>query len=196
MFDEFRTFILRGNVIDLAVAFIMGAAFNSIVDSMVNDIIMPPIGLLLGGMDFGNLFLALDGKEYASLATAQAAGAATINYGLFINALLSFLIVSVVMFLLCAHLITPAPRMHWLLHQRMRHPLPKPCSPKSEIFLRHRLAQPTTLPASAPAPCQHRCRFRVAAHLRPTPAAVCRDVDRFGAGDTAPPAQCRSRVQA
>ncbi len=98
MFDEFRTFILRGNVVDLAVAFIMGAAFNSIVDSMVNDIIMPPIGLLLGGMDFSNLFFALDGKEYASLATAQAAGAATINYGLFINAVLSFLIVSVVMF--------------------------------------------------------------------------------------------------
>ncbi len=98
MYNEFRTFILRGNVIDLAVAFIMGAAFNGIVTSLVNDIIMPPIGLILGGVDFSNLFLALDGQSYPSLAAAQAAGAATINYGLFINAVLSFLILSVVMF--------------------------------------------------------------------------------------------------
>ncbi len=98
MFNEFRKFILRGNVVDLAVAFIMGAAFNGIVDSLVNDIIMPPIGLLLKGVDFTNLFLPLDGQTYDSLAAAQLAGAATINYGLFINALINFLIIGGVMF--------------------------------------------------------------------------------------------------
>jgi len=98
--NEFKTFVLRGNVVDLAVGIIVGAAFNSIVQSLVNDIIMPPIGKLLGGADFSDLFINLSSQHFASLAEAEAAGAATINYGLFINNLLSFLITAVAVFLL------------------------------------------------------------------------------------------------
>lgn len=100
MIKEFQKFILRGNVLDLAVGIIIGAAFTSIVNSLVADIIMPPIGYLLNGVDFSDLFIALDGGTYASLADAQAQGAATINYGLFINAVIQFLIVAVAVFLL------------------------------------------------------------------------------------------------
>ena len=100
MLKEFRDFIAKGNVIDLAVAVIIGAAFGAIVTSLVNDIIMPPIGLLLGGVDFANLFIDLSGEGYATLAAAQEAGAATINYGLFINAIINFLIVAFVIFLI------------------------------------------------------------------------------------------------
>ena len=100
MLREFKEFAMRGNVLDLAVAFIMGAAFGKIVTSLVNDIVMPPIGLLLGGVDFANLFINLSGTPYATLAEAQEAGAATINYGLFINAVLDFVIVAFVMFLI------------------------------------------------------------------------------------------------
>jgi large conductance mechanosensitive channel len=98
MFKEFRDFIARGNVMDLAVAVIMGGAFGAIVTSFVSDVVMPPIGLLLGGVDFSNLFLDLSGGGYASLADAQAAGAATINYGLFLNKVLGFLIVAAAVF--------------------------------------------------------------------------------------------------
>jgi large conductance mechanosensitive channel len=100
MIAEFRKFIMRGNVLDLAVGIIIGAAFTSIVNSLVNDIIMPPIGYVLGGVDFSNIFINLSGGEYASLAEAQAAGAATINIGLFINAVINFLIVAFVVFLI------------------------------------------------------------------------------------------------
>ncbi len=100
MFNEFKAFAMRGNVVDLAVGFILGGAFSAIVSSLVNDILMPPIGMALGGVDFANLFLALDGGEYASLAAAREAGAATINYGLFINALISFIIVAFALFML------------------------------------------------------------------------------------------------
>lgn len=100
MIKEFRQFIMRGNVIDLAVGVIIGAAFGAIVSSLVNDIILPPIGYILGGVDFSNLFISLNGQAYASLAAAQEAGAATINYGLFINALIKFLIVALAVFLL------------------------------------------------------------------------------------------------
>ena len=100
MLKEFRTFIMRGNVLDLAVAVIIGAAFSRIVTSLVNDIIMPPIGLLLGGVDFSNLFINLSGTPYPSLAAAQEAGAATLNYGLFINAVIEFLIVAFVIFMI------------------------------------------------------------------------------------------------
>ncbi len=100
MIKEFQKFILRGNVLDLAVGIIIGAAFTTIVNSLVNDIIMPPIGYALGGVDFSNLFLSLNGQTYASLADAQAAGAATINYGIFINALINFLIVALAVFFL------------------------------------------------------------------------------------------------
>ena len=100
MLKEFKEFIARGNVIDLAVGIIIGAAFGKIVTSLVNDIIMPPIGLLLGGVDFSDLFINLSDKPFAKLADAKAAGAATINYGAFINTLIEFLIVSFVIFLL------------------------------------------------------------------------------------------------
>jgi len=104
MLKEFKEFILRGNVMDMAVGIIIGAAFGTIVASLVNDVIMPPIGLLLGGVDFANLFILLKAGSlagpYASLAEAQAAGAVTINYGVFINAVISFLIVAFVVFLL------------------------------------------------------------------------------------------------
>jgi len=99
MFKEFKAFIMRGNVLDLAVAVIIGGAFGKIVTSLVNDLIMPPIGLLLGNVDFSNLFVSLSGVDYASLADAQKAGAATLNYGLFINAVVSFLIVAFAIFL-------------------------------------------------------------------------------------------------
>jgi large conductance mechanosensitive channel len=100
MLKDFKQFIARGNVFDLAVGIVIGAAFTSVVNSLVNDVLMPPIGMATGGVDFTNLFVALDGEEYASLADAQAAGAATINYGLFINNLISFLIVAFAVFLL------------------------------------------------------------------------------------------------
>lgn len=98
MLKDFRVFIMRGNVLDLAVAFIIGGAFGKIVTSLVNDIIMPPIGLILGRVDFSNLFINLSRKHYNSLAQAKAAGAPTINYGTFLNTVVNFLIVSFALF--------------------------------------------------------------------------------------------------
>ena len=104
MLKEFKAFALRGNVVDMAVGIIMGGAFGAIIKSLVDGMIMPPIGLLLGGVDFANLFAILKqgspGGPYASLADAQTAGAVTISYGLFINAVVSFVIIAVVLFLL------------------------------------------------------------------------------------------------
>lgn len=100
MFKEFKEFAMKGSLLDLAIGFIMGGAFGKIVSSLVNDIIMPPIGLLLGKVDFASLYINLSGKPFASLAEAKAAGAATINYGLFLNVFIDFLIVALVMFLL------------------------------------------------------------------------------------------------
>jgi large conductance mechanosensitive channel len=104
MFKEFKEFAMRGNVVDMAVGIIIGGAFGTIVKSLVSDVIMPPIGLLLGGVDFSNLFLvAKQGSPtgpYAALADAQAAGAVSINYGLFINSVVSFLIVAFAVFFL------------------------------------------------------------------------------------------------
>lgn len=99
MLKEFKEFALRGNVLDLAIGVIIGGAFGKIVTSLVNDIIMPPIGLLLGNVNFTDLYWNLSGGNYASLEEADAAGAATINYGLFINTVLDFLIVAFVIFL-------------------------------------------------------------------------------------------------
>jgi large conductance mechanosensitive channel len=104
MLKEFREFAVRGNVVDMAVGLVIGAAFGAIVTSLVNDVIMPPIGLLLGGVDFSNLFLILkDGAKaagpYASLADAKTAGAVTLNIGVFINAVISFLIVAIAVFM-------------------------------------------------------------------------------------------------
>jgi large conductance mechanosensitive channel len=100
MIKEFKAFVMRGNVIDLAVAFIMGGAFAAIISSLVKDIIMPLVGVALGGVDFSNLFITLKGGPFASLADAQKAGAATINYGVFINTIITFLIVAFAMFML------------------------------------------------------------------------------------------------
>jgi len=99
MFKEFRQFALRGNVVDLAVGVIVGAAFTSIVNSLVKDIITPPLGLITGGLDFTNWFVVLKGEHTATLAEAAKAGAVTLNLGVFLNALISFLIVAFVLFL-------------------------------------------------------------------------------------------------
>lgn len=114
--EEFRKFIARGNVIDLAVGIVIGAAFATVVTSFVDDILMPPIGLLLGGVDFSNLFITLSEGEYASLAAAKEAGAATINYGLFVNNIISFLIVSFAVFMVVR------------AYNRMRKPEPEAAS--------------------------------------------------------------------
>jgi large conductance mechanosensitive channel len=100
MLKEFKEFAMRGNVLDMAIGIIIGGAFGGIVTSLVNDIIMPPIGLLLGKINFASLFIDLSGKGYATLADAKAAGAATLNYGAFINTLIDFVIVAFVVFLL------------------------------------------------------------------------------------------------
>jgi large conductance mechanosensitive channel len=100
MWKEFKEFAIRGNVIDLAIGIIIGAAFTRIVTSLVNDIIMPPLGILLGKVDFSSLYINLSGQAYDNLAAAKAAGAATINYGLFINTIIGFVIVAFVIFLL------------------------------------------------------------------------------------------------
>jgi large conductance mechanosensitive channel len=100
MWKEFRDFAMRGNVIDLAIGVIIGAAFGKIVTSLVNDLLMPPLGLLLGQVDFSSLFINLSSKHYASLADAKAAGAATLNYGVFINNIIDFLLVAFAVFLL------------------------------------------------------------------------------------------------
>jgi large conductance mechanosensitive channel len=120
MLKEFKEFALRGNVLDLAVGVIIGAAFGKIVSSFVNDIIMPPIGLLLGGLDFTNLFLSLNGTSYPSLAAAQEAGAPTLNYGLFINNIVDFLIVALVIFLV----------VRWV--NRMTKPKAAPAAPSTK----------------------------------------------------------------
>jgi large conductance mechanosensitive channel len=100
MLKEFRDFVARGNVVDLAVAVVIGAAFGRIVASFVEDILMPPIGLALGNVDFSDLFISLSGAEYPSLAAAKAAGAATLNYGLFFNHIINFLIIAFAIYLL------------------------------------------------------------------------------------------------
>ena len=112
MWKEFRQFAARGNVIDLAVGVIIGAAFGKIVTSLVTDVVMPPIGLLIGRVDFKNLYLSLGGVRYPSLAEAQKAGVATINYGVFLNAVVEFAIVAFVVFLMVRQinkLMPPAP---------------------------------------------------------------------------------------
>lgn len=100
MLKEFQEFIMRGNVVDLAVAVIIGGAFGKIITSFVEDVLMPPIGLALGNVDFSNLFLNLSGKDYTSVAAAKAAGAATLNYGIFFNHIINFLIIAFAIFIL------------------------------------------------------------------------------------------------
>jgi large conductance mechanosensitive channel len=120
MLKEFREFIARGNVIDLAVAVIMGAAFGPIVTSLVNDIIMPPIGLIFGGGAFRDLFIALNGQTYATLAAARQASAPVIAYGTFINTVINFLIVSFAIFLLVKQV------------NRFNKPAPAPAAPTTK----------------------------------------------------------------
>src|SRR6185295_17485380 len=100
MFKDFKTFIMRGNVLDLAVAVIIGGAFGAIISSLVNDILMPPIGLLLGNVDFKELFVSLNGQSYPTLAAAKAAAAPVIAYGQFLNTVINFLIIAFVIFII------------------------------------------------------------------------------------------------
>ena len=116
MIKEFREFIQRGNVVDLAVAVVIGVAFGKIVTSFVEDILMPPIGLALGNVDFSNLFINLSGKDYPSVAAAKAAGAATLNYGIFINNILNFIIIAFAVFLIVRQI------------NRMQTPVPAPAA--------------------------------------------------------------------
>jgi len=114
MLKEFREFVMRGNVVDLAIAVIIGAAFGKIITSFVEDVLMPPIGLALGKVDFSNLFINLSGKDYPSVAVAKAAGAATLNYGIFLNHIINFLIIAFAIFLLIKQI------------NRMQEPAPAP----------------------------------------------------------------------
>jgi large conductance mechanosensitive channel len=130
MIKEFKEFALRGNVVDLAVGIIIGAAFTTIVNSLVNDIVMPPIGLLVGGVDFSNLFIVLrDGAKqpgpYASLAASKAAGAVTLNIGVFLNNVLNFLIVAWVVFML----------VRAMNRLRRTEPPPPAAPPRQEVLL-------------------------------------------------------------
>ena len=131
MLNEFKAFILRGNVLDLAVGIIIGAAFTAIVSSLVSDLIMPPIGVILGGVDFSNLFIQISGREtlYPVLADAQKAGVATLNYGLFINAAVKFLIVAFAVFML----VKAANR---LMPKKVEAPAPEPVTPEDILLLR------------------------------------------------------------
>jgi large conductance mechanosensitive channel len=111
MFAEFKKFVMRGNVMDLAIGVIIGAAFGKIVTSLVEDVLMPVIGLAAGKMDFSNLFISLNGESYPTLAAAKAAAAPTVNYGIFINSVIAFLIVAFVIFLIVKQVnrLMPAP---------------------------------------------------------------------------------------
>jgi large conductance mechanosensitive channel len=109
MGSEFKDFLLKANVLALALAFIIGVALAAVVNSLVKDIIMPPVGLLLGGVDFNNLFIDLSGKNPATLKAAQDAGLATINYGVFINTVITFIIVAFVVFLIARTFVPKAP---------------------------------------------------------------------------------------
>ena len=114
MFKEFKEFIMRGNVLDLAIAVIIGGAFGAIVNSMVNDIVMPPIGLILGHVDFKDLFLSLNGQSYPSLADAKKASAPVLAYGQFLNTVINFLIIAFVIFVIVKQanrFKAPAPRL-------------------------------------------------------------------------------------
>jgi large conductance mechanosensitive channel len=128
MWREFRDFAMRGNVIDLAVGIILGAAFTTIVNSLVNDIIMPPIGLLIGGIDFSSFFVTLKGGTYPTLEAAKAAGAVTINYGQFINAVIRFVIVAFAVFILIK-------QINRLAREEPKAPAAPPEPPRQEVLL-------------------------------------------------------------
>ncbi len=126
--QEFKAFISRGNVVDMAVGIIIGAAFTAIVTSLVSDVIMPPIGVVLGGMDFSNMFLTLDGMQYATLDAAKEAGAAVIAYGLFVNAVIKFLIVALVIF-------TMVRGINKMKQEQAKEDAKKPVAPAADLVL-------------------------------------------------------------
>ncbi|MSU88203.1 large conductance mechanosensitive channel protein MscL [Rhodobacteraceae bacterium 2CG4] len=134
MLKEFKDFIARGNVMDMAVGIIIGAAFTAIVTSMVNDLIQPIIGLILGGVDFTNYFVTLDGGDYATLAAAEEAGAATFNYGKFLTALINFLIIAFVVFML-VKLVNRVKEAAWREAQESPEEAPAPDRPSQEQLL-------------------------------------------------------------
>ncbi len=128
LLQEFKEFALRGNVVDLAVGLIIGAAFGAIVNSLVADVIMPPIGLLMGNVDFSDLFINLSGQDYPSLAAARAAGAPVIAYGAFINAVINFVIVALAIFIVVKG-------MNQLRRQQAETPAEEPAAPRQEVLL-------------------------------------------------------------
>ncbi len=125
MFDEFKKFALRGNVMDLAIGVIIGAAFTGIVNSLVKDVLTPPLGVLLGGLDFSNFFITLKGEHFATLAEAAKAGAVTINYGLFLNTLINFIVIAFVLFFV----------VRGLNRMKKAEPPPAPAAPAEETLL-------------------------------------------------------------
>ena len=126
--QEFKDFAVKGNVVDMGVGIVIGAAFTSIVTSFVKDIINPVIGVITGGVDFSNLFINLSGGDYASLKAAKDAGAATINYGLFINAIISFAIVAAVLFMIIK-------AVNKLKKEEEAAPAEPPAPPRQEVLL-------------------------------------------------------------
>ena len=128
LLQEFKEFALRGNVVDLAVGLVIGAAFGAIVNSLVADVIMPPIGLLMGNVDFSDLFINLSGQDYPSLAAARAAGAPVIAYGAFLNAVINFIIVALAIFVLVKG-------MNQLRRKQAEEPAEAPEAPRQEVLL-------------------------------------------------------------
>lgn len=126
MFKEFKEFALKGNLVDLAVGFILGGAFGTIVTSLVNDIMMPPLGMLMGGVDFADLFISLNGMEYVSLVAATEAGAPVIAYGRFINAVISFVIMALALFFVIKGMNTL---------KKKEEAAPPPAPPRQEVLL-------------------------------------------------------------
>ena len=128
MFNEFKAFIMRGNVVDLAVGIIIGTAFTAIVNSLVNDVLMPPLGLAIGGIDFSDFFIVLKGTSQETLAAAKTANDVTLNYGLFINAIIKFLIVAFAVFILVK-------QVNRLMPAKPAPDAPPPPPPRSEVLL-------------------------------------------------------------
>jgi len=133
MFKEFKEFAIKGNVVDLAVAVIIGGAFGKIISSFVSDILMPPLGLILGKVDFTNLFISLSGTHYETLAAAKAAGAPIISYGIFINTLIDFILVAIAIFI----------ALKWLSKLK-KEPLPAPPNTKECAFCCSSIPIPAT----------------------------------------------------
>ena len=128
LFQEFKEFALRGNVVDLAVGIIIGVAFGAVVNSLVEDVIMPPLGLIIGNVDFSDLFINLSGQDYASLAAAREAGAPVIAYGAFINVVINFVVVALAVFLLVKW-------MNRLRRKQEQAPEELPVPPRQEVLL-------------------------------------------------------------